>query len=77
MLTKMQCEYCGAEPSQIITGSRHRGNYIYNGIDRIDNKLGYIKGNVVPCCWQCNKSKADMSRDMFITWAKNVAARYT
>jgi len=24
------------------------------GLDRIDNSLGHIKGNIVPCCRTCN-----------------------
>lgn len=29
------------------------------GLDRIDNKKGYILGNIVPCCGTCNKIKGD------------------
>jgi len=28
-----------------------------SGIDRLDNKLGYISGNCVPCCTLCNSKK--------------------
>ena len=38
------CEYCGEE----IEGLH---------LDRVDNKKGYEVGNVVSCCWPCNKSK--------------------
>lgn len=30
-------------------------------IDRIDNKLGYIEGNVVSCTVEMNRKKADIS----------------
>jgi hypothetical protein len=31
------------------------------GIDRLDNKKGYTYYNIGPCCWNCNRMKADMS----------------
>ena len=27
------------------------------GLDRIDNSKGYVIGNVVPCCGNCNRIK--------------------
>ena len=73
-ITSSNCAYCGAPPSQTITGSRHRGNYKYNGIDRVDNEVGYVYGNMVACCWQCNKSKADMNVQDFISWIRRAAS---
>lgn len=32
-----------------------------NGIDRYSNNKGYYHGNIVPCCWTCNRAKSDMS----------------
>lgn len=29
------------------------------GIDRIDNNLGHIIGNVVPCCYECNTARSN------------------
>ena len=34
-------------------------------LDRIDNKKGYILGNVKPCCKICNKMKLNMSLNFF------------
>src|SRR5438552_11130652 len=31
------------------------------GLDRIDNHLGYMLGNVVPCCWYCNRERGTLS----------------
>lgn len=28
-----------------------------SGVDRIDSALGYVPGNVVPCCTKCNRAK--------------------
>lgn len=30
------------------------------GIDRIDSSIGYVKGNVLSCCYTCNRVKGDI-----------------
>ena len=30
-----------------------------HGLDRIDNSIGYIEANVVPCCTRCNLMRGD------------------
>lgn len=41
--------------------------WIYaNGIDRINPKIGYERGNAVACCAQCNYAKLDYSEKEFI-----------
>ena len=68
-LTSEDCHYCGCPPSQVKPGlGRHSSDFIYNGIDRMDNRLGYFAGNVVPCCYFCNHAKRDLPYDEFITW---------
>lgn len=59
------CYYCSRPPTQ----SRDKK---FNGIDRKDNTLGYILGNVVPCCITCNKAKASSSLDEFKEYIKQV-----
>lgn len=49
------CYYCGEK----LEGQ-------YNGIDREDNKLGYVEGNCLPCCKFCNRAKHDNSKEYFI-----------
>jgi hypothetical protein len=39
-----------------------------NGIDRIDNRLGYERANSIPCCSICNFAKNSMSYEDFIKW---------
>lgn len=29
------------------------------GLDRLDNKLGYVESNIVPCCGDCNYIRGD------------------
>ena len=66
-LTKGCCFYCGVEPQQSIKNNIRtvNGNYVHNGIDRIDSSKGYISGNVVSCCVKCNKMKLDHSVEEF------------
>lgn len=62
-LIEGNCVYCG------------NGNN--NGIDRIDNSKGYVKGNVVTCCANCNWFKQEATQKEFakrivacLPWAK-------
>lgn len=74
-LTGQNCYYCGKEPFNVYrrkTILYPNGSYKYNGVDRIDNHIGYIVGNVVPCCKHCNIAKATRSYDEFIGWIRSV-----
>ena len=63
----------GAKPYQRKLGTKESfGRYTYNGIDRIDNALGYVIGNVTSCCGTCNKAKATMGRIDFLDWVRRV-----
>jgi len=44
------------------------------GLDRIDNNIGYINTNVVPCCTTCNWMKHSMSQEMFINQCKKIVS---
>ena len=46
--------------------------YIYNGIDRIDSNIGYIKQNVVSCCGVCNHMKLNSSKEEFLNKVKQI-----
>lgn len=43
------CHYCGHHLSEWGVG-----------LDRKDCALGYVSGNVVPCCFPCNQAKSDI-----------------
>ena len=45
---------------QICSGCKKSYEKYRNGIDRIDNHLGYIMTNVKPCCGSCNYIKKDL-----------------
>lgn len=49
------CAYCGSFPRNSVLYLRF--TFLYQGIDRMDNSKGYIPGNVVPCCLECNSIK--------------------
>jgi hypothetical protein len=51
---QQNCHYCKIG---FVNGCR--------GIDRINSKIGYICGNIVPCCYTCNIMKNIFSHDEF------------
>lgn len=64
--TKGSCFYCGREPYQKIVVPAKTGEYLYNGLDRQNNLLGYTKTNTVSCCGVCNDMKRARSAEEFI-----------
>lgn len=56
-----KCVYCGIE----------RREYLH-GIDRINNSLGYIEGNVVTCCQFCNEMKGSLDKDQFLSCCEHI-----
>lgn len=58
-LTSSKCYYCDNVPAN-VKGQTEQGKYIYNGIDRANNKKGYSDDNCRPCCARCNKIKLNM-----------------
>jgi len=61
------CFYCNASP-KIREGKTQQGKpFPTNGIDRMNNNIGYEISNVVPCCSLCNKMKSSLSKEEFLT----------
>lgn len=72
-LVDSNCFYCGAPPANEKKSRFNNGSYFYNGIDRVNNNLGYEPDNVVPCCWRCNEAKKVSTLDSFLSWARSIA----
>ncbi len=72
--TKQDCFYCGNPPVQPMTKSSpsYFGDYLYNGIDRVENTIGYTFDNCVTCCTDCNMSKGKKSIEKFTEWIKRL-----
>lgn len=76
-LTSSKCFYCGNSPNYLFN-AYHKGKlaskkpYIYNGIDRVDPKKGYIMPNCVPCCGICNRMKGLLDSDFFLERIKMI-----
>jgi hypothetical protein len=59
------CHYCGKSNSNCIADKYTGENFYYNGIDRVDNNVGYIETNIVTCCEYCNRIKLDRPLEDF------------
>jgi 5-methylcytosine-specific restriction endonuclease McrA len=71
-LCESDCHYCGAHPSNVKKIKSGNGEFIYNGIDRINSSGPYSILNCVTCCEQCNKAKLDYSVKEFKDWIERV-----
>jgi len=71
-LVGRDCEYCGSPPSQVLKVKSRADDLVYNGIDRVNNQLGYTFDNCVTCCKTCNFAKRDMTLDEFVSWVRRV-----
>lgn len=75
-LVTSNCTYCNRQRSQTII-SKGGIVFVYNGIDRKDNKKGYMSNNCVSCCSVCNYMKSDFTYDEFIEQCKIIAKFHT
>ena len=74
VLTQGDCCYCGRSPNQ-RRGTRKKGKiqgFIYNGIDRINSKIGYEISNCVSCCKFCNIGKGDRDSQDYLNHIKKI-----
>lgn len=73
-LIQEPCFYCGEikRNKRFIKQKCRNFEFTYNGIDRVNNNLGYIKTNVVSCCGFCNSAKSDLAQSEFLNWVKQL-----
>ena len=71
-LTKNNCYYCKVEPSMIQHAGKYQESYVYNGVDRKNNNLGYTIDNCVACCRTCNMAKGEKSLEDFYKWIERL-----
>jgi hypothetical protein len=57
------CDYCGFLPG---------AGEVLNGLDRVDNDVGYTDANTVPCCGACNFMKHCLHVDDFISASRKI-----
>jgi len=60
-IIRNDCHYCGF--------LQNRG---FNGIDRLDSKIGYTKENCVSSCKMCNYMKLSISENVFIKRVEHI-----
>lgn len=60
------CYYCGMENSQYFTHYITKIKHSFSGIDRVDNRKGYVENNIVSCCKKCNTKKNSIDPDMVV-----------
>jgi hypothetical protein len=59
-ITKSPCHYCNIKKERM-------------GVDRKNNRVGYITKNCVPCCKECNFFKGAISYSKFIKMCKRIS----
>lgn len=72
-IVEKNCFYCNVPPNTPHSHSRDSyGDYYSNGIDRVDNSIGYTHANSRPCCTKCNRAKHALGEDEFRVLIVNI-----
>lgn len=69
------CVYCSSPPGDpcFCRKNGFKDEFVLlNGIDRVDNTIGYNEENCVPCCANCNSSKLELSKKDFLFHVKKI-----
>ena len=75
-LFSKDCYWCGDGPKSKGRKRQNRDKTFINGIDRVDNSIGYKEENVVPCCKVCNKIKMDFTIEEFLLNIKKIYEKH-
>jgi hypothetical protein len=74
-ISQKNCFYCGLPPNKVFKAKKvYFGEFVYNGLDRLDNNIGYNLNNIVPCCFRCNRMKSNLSIEEFLTHIKIISS---
>lgn len=73
-LMDSNCHYCGSAPKNVQKNKNGLGDYVYSGLDRKDNTLGYTTANTTPCCYPCNRMKGKLGYTEFLSCLKAMHA---
>lgn len=77
MLFAGNCHWCGEQPSNRRFRAANHGDFVYNGIDRVDNEKPYTSANCVSCCFTCNSMKRDFDQATFLRKATLIARKWS
>jgi hypothetical protein len=73
-LIQQPCFYCGQAPQQRKVAKTVL--LVCNGIDRVDNTVGYTRENCRAACKTCNVMKSSHRTDFFIQRCKMIAEHW-
>jgi hypothetical protein len=82
-IVEKNCYYCGSPPKLREFSSNGHGPkrskeaiahaaYVCNGVDRVNNNIGYTPENSITCCKACNLAKGTRGLEEFVLWVKNI-----
>lgn len=71
-ISTKNCHYCGDIPKVSAKMNIRRNKIKTNGIDRVNNKIGYEIDNIVPCCFMCNLSKYRYTIEQWNEWLDRI-----
>lgn len=71
-LSSNNCYWCGSKPLSKKGLKDWHKNATINGIDRINNTLGYTIENCVACCYDCNRMKSNLTEVNFLEHIKKI-----
>jgi ribosomal protein S27E len=73
-LIKGNCYYCGISPNHKVAWhyKYEKESLPFNGIDRVDNSIGYTTENCVSCCRTCNNAKNNLTIEEFKNWSERL-----
>lgn len=80
-LISASCYYCGVTPTlpteYINAISVDRTKFHRNGVDRVNNSIGYYRHNCVTACEMCNMAKNNTPVNSFLSWIERVYKHQT